>query len=394
MRNTVFLLLLAMPVWAGTWARHVIDDSSRGADGVRLMDIDGDGLVDIATGWEEGGTVRVYRNPGPLRAKKPWPRVTVGTVDSPEDAVFADLDGDGTIDVVSSCEGEERTIFIHWAAGTGEEYMETERWETGALGVSRGMMQWMYSLPLEVDFRRGIDLVAGAKGPGAQIGWFESPANPRALAEWRWHPIREAGWVMSLISSDMDGDGDRDILFSDRRGESSGVWWVENPGSGPQQFRRWAQRPVGALGEEVMFLAEGDLDGDGLLDVVSAVRPSWIVVHRRLDRRGRSWEDLRLDLPEDAGTAKAVAVGDIDLNGSPDVVFSCEQAKGELSGVWWFSYKNSSKGTMNARNISGPQGIKYDRIELVDMDGDGDLDVLTCEETANLGVIWYENPAR
>ena len=23
-----------------------------------------------------------------------------------------------------------------------------------------------------------------------------------------------------------------------------------------------------------------------------------------------------------------------------------------------------------------------------------DLDVLTCEETANLGVIWYENPAR
>jgi hypothetical protein len=25
---------------------------------------------------------------------------------------------------------------------------------------------------------------------------------------------------------------------------------------------------------------------------------------------------------------------------------------------------------------------------------DGDLDVLTCEERANLGVIWYENPTR
>ena len=30
----------------------------------------------------------------------------------------------------------------------------------------------------------------------------------------------------------------------------------------------------------------------------------------------------------------------------------------------------------------------------VDMDGDGDLDVLTCEERDNLGVIWYENPLR
>jgi hypothetical protein len=33
-------------------------------------------------------------------------------------------------------------------------------------------------------------------------------------------------------------------------------------------------------------------------------------------------------------------------------------------------------------------------MELVDLDGDGDLDVLTCEERAGLGVIWYENPAR
>ena len=37
------------------WKRHVIDDTSRGADGTRLADINGDGLPDIATGWEQGG---------------------------------------------------------------------------------------------------------------------------------------------------------------------------------------------------------------------------------------------------------------------------------------------------------------------------------------------------
>ena len=36
--------------------------------------------------------------------------------------------------------------------------------------------------------------------------------------------------------------------------------------------------------------------------------------------------------------------------------------------------------------------IRLDLAELVDLDADGDLDVITCEEKENLGVIWYENP--
>jgi hypothetical protein len=38
-------------------------------------------------------------------------------------------------------------------------------------------------------------------------------------------------------------------------------------------------------------------------------------------------------------------------------------------------------------------GVKYDFIELIDLDGDQDLDVLTTEENKGLGVVWYENPA-
>ncbi len=45
------------------WPRHTIADSSKGAGGVRLADADGDGLMDIATGWEEGGVVRAYLHP-------------------------------------------------------------------------------------------------------------------------------------------------------------------------------------------------------------------------------------------------------------------------------------------------------------------------------------------
>lgn len=38
------------------------------------------------------------------------------------------------------------------------------------------------------------------------------------------------------------------------------------------------------------------------------------------------------------------------------------------------------------------KGVKFDRIELLDLGADGDLDVATSEEFTRLGVICYENP--
>jgi len=101
------------------WQRHVIDDSSRGADGVRLRDVNGAGLPDVATGWEEGGVTRIYLHPGHQKVGEPWPATTVGKTPSVEDAVWADLDGDGAVDVVSCCEGRTKSVIVHWAPGGG-----------------------------------------------------------------------------------------------------------------------------------------------------------------------------------------------------------------------------------------------------------------------------------
>jgi hypothetical protein len=391
-----------------TWARHTIDNSSHGADGVRLRDVNADGLPDIATGWEEGGVIRVYLHPGYANAKQSWPAVTVGAVKSPEDAVLVDLDSDGAFDVVSSCEGRERTMFFHWAPNVGDPPLDAQQrqrfldpavWTTVAVPVTKDQQSWMFALPMDVDGRHGIDLIVGSKGTGAGIGWLESPPDARDVAGWKYHRLRDAGWIMSLEAFDMDGDGDLDVLFSDRKGARRGVFWLSNPG--PQQAKTaaaWQEMPVGALDREVMFL-DVQTDPRGLPHVAVAVKPnSAMMFLMNRSTAVASWDATEYKLPPSRiGTAKSVRITDFK---TMQFVFSCEQASGGKTGVVEVRPVGSnasdqvSPERFSIHDISGPTGVKYDLLQLVDMDGDGDRDIVTCEERANLGVFWYENPQR
>jgi len=222
----------------------------------------------------------------------------------------------------------------------------------------------------------------------------------RQLDAWTWHPIREMGWVMSIVARDMDGDGDSDLVISDRRGARRGCFWLDNPGAeriAREPGLRWREHPIGAVGREVMFVSIADLDGDGLDDVVAAVKPRDLVCLRRHDKLGRKWSSRTVEMPAGTGGAKGVGIGDIDLDGRADLVFTCEGANGPLSGVRWMRASGpleDARTEWTDHEIGGAPGTKFDRIELLDLDADGDLDVLTCEEWDGLGVIWYENPAR
>jgi hypothetical protein len=376
------------------WPRHVIDDSSKGADGVRLTDVNGDGRVDVVTGWEQGGVSRMYLQPPAGKVREKWPAVTVGRTPDVEDAVFADLDGDGATDVVTCSEGKTRRMAVHWAPKDKSRLLDPAAWETQLIPAAQGAMMWMFCLPMDVDGKNGIDLVAGGKEKGAQIGWWESPRNPRDLAAWTWHPMSDAGWVMSLIPFDMDGDGDLDVVTSDRKGAQSGCRWLENPGQGgARQQEPWQSHPIGPPGT-VLFMTLADLDGDGLVDAVCGNKDR-IVFHRRKAAHGKAWDTFPIEMPSECGGFKAVSVGDVDLDGKPDLVFTCEGAKGEKSGAGWLSYdKSPTEPKWRFHDIAGAPGVKYDLCPLLDLDGDGDLDVLTTEENDNLGVIWYENPTR
>lgn len=366
------------------WARHTIDATSRGADGVKVGDINRDGLADIVTGWEEGGVVRVYLNPGPVKAREPWTLIEVGAVKNVEEAIFTDLDADGQLEVVSGTEGGTRTLYWH--------HRVEGKWLTEAFPAAQGTQMWMQAASLDLDGKNGPDLLLASKNQGAALGWLQAAERDHELAAWTYHPLREAGWLMSLVPQDMDADGDADAVFSDRKGGRSGVFWLENPGAEANRAHTaWKEHAVGALGRQVMFIDLGDVNGDGRMDIAAAVKPVEVMMWLQKADAGWSEHVLALD-GANLGDAKAVKITDVNLDGMADLVFTCENAKGPKEGITWLEQRKGA--TWLQHTLGGPEGVKFDLMQSLDLDADGDPDIITCEERDQLGVVWYENPAR
>ncbi len=371
------------------WTRHTIDDSFRGADGVRLADFNHDGLPDIVTGWEESGIVRLYLNPGTEQAARAWPAVSVGQTAAPEDAVPVDIDRDGNLDVVSCHEGKARKLLVHFnrtVRSNTSELLKESNWETAEFSQLNGQL-WMFATPIDLpgsQSERGgrTAIVTGSKGGNASITLLLSPpGSSRDLSRWQAIRLRDAGWIMSIRVIDMDGDGDQDIVFSDRKGSRRGVGWLEQPnadaGSQP-----WVEHMLGAQQYEVMFIdiVPGESAGAPPARVLVATRNSiWIDFHRRAD----GWIPLESSNPPSVPHGKAIAVmGD-------SLVMTANTHSGDVEkvpGIWFKS------GELPWQAIGTAQGGKFDRIELIDLNGDAKADVLTCEERQNLGVVWYEHP--
>jgi hypothetical protein len=402
-------------IYGAPWKMHSIDNYFTngkliGADGTRLGDINGDGLPDIATGWEGGSATRVYINPGPEKAKDPWPAVTVSSLSGDvEDAFFVDLDGDGTLDVVSSCEGKTRRIFVSWGPKDKAELLNPEAWKTEEIPAATMVTRWMFGVPMDVDGKNGMDLIIGGKEKNPLIALFLSPENPRDLAAWKMVKIADCDWVMDMKRKDMDGDGDEDILYTDRATLS----WLEYPGKDGDIEQPWKQHVLWTRtgAPHSLFTTEVDVDGDGLEDIIcplsQKIEDNRLLFCKRLDASGLKWASYTWGPYVD--WFKALAVGDIDMNGTLDLVFTAGGASRIIpendSGTIWVEIgpglPDAPKLTFH--DISGSPGGKYDLVVLLDLDGDGDLDVLTSEEAQKiadhkynegLGVFWYENPTK
>jgi hypothetical protein len=191
-----------------------------------------------------------------------------------------------------------------------------------------------------------------------------------------WHLLAEVLAPCHVEVVDLDGDGKKDLLVADlgsfyARNEYTGrVIWLRNQGDG-----KFA--PIILLDGvgRVADVQAADFNGDGKLDLVVAVfgwRNGSILY---LENRTTDWRKPvfeRSVLFPNAGTIH-VPVADINKDGHLDIIALVSQ---EYEKV--FAFLGDGKGHFSKKTIYEAPHPAYGSsgIQLVDLDGDGDIDVL------------------
>ncbi len=368
-------------VVAQTWPQHIIDNQGDGADGVRFADINGDGLLDAVSGWEEAQQVRIYLHPGVADVTRKWPKAVIASNQGAlEDACFHDIDDDGATDVISCAEANGRIAF-HWGPTDAADLLTPAAWETAAVPATRGK-SWMFAVPAQIDGICGMDIVVGGKF--GKLLWLRCPSDSRALDEWELHEIASGGdWTMSVHPRDMDGDGDLDIVWLSRKGGSPGVRVLFNPLPDGDPASAWDVVRVGG-NEDAMLGAVVDMDNDGRLDILAPVRDAYTIqLYHQTSDNGRQWQ--LYSIPVQSTAVKGVNAGDLDGDGAIDL------AVAYVARPEWRAHNGGVLSTDWSPRTLSSTGGKLDHVELYDVDRDGDLDYLTTCENGNQ-VVWYENP--
>jgi hypothetical protein len=370
------------------WTRHTIHDALEGADGVDLADVDGDGDLDATSGWEESGIVTVSLHPADPTTAWPTVRVNASLLYGVEDAVFADIDADGRIDVVSA--SESKRISIHFAPALNADLLTPSAWTTVTLTAATNVQRWIKVDVADMNADGRLDIIAGGKVSPATVGIFTAPTNPRTASAWTYAAAGAVGWTMGLEARDVDSDSDLDIVLSDREyiSNSDGTRTYTLQGTRWLKAPSWTNHPIGTVAGNGKFFQAVDWDGDSVMDVIDG-RSSATFNQTYLKQSSdgwMTWTETAIAQPSSVGHYHDVAIGDIDGDSALDYVFSYSMASGSLSGI----AAVLNDGTRV--EISGDDGTKFDTLELVDIDADGDLDAVTSEQDDGLGLVWYENP--
>jgi len=195
----------------------------------------------------------------------------------------------------------------------------------------------------------------------------------------------DLSFLRCVAAGDVDGDGDADVLVSDRYGEE--ILILLNDGSGGLEQ---AGAIVSAGCERNRIIQLADLNGDGHLDLVSASRAGAAVF------RNLGVEDGWLGFQDVAVYPSGIEphwidAVDLDLDGHLDLLVADFGEAGQETG--WHAFFNEGDGTF-ADGIHFNLGFEARCISIhaADIDGDGDSDIFVAGARLNGSFIHvYEN---
>jgi hypothetical protein len=289
-------------VWyrAPDWDRAQIAPGQNFTTDMQVGDVDADGDLDIVVPEYDDGVIEWFRNP--RIGGGTWSAVPIGDGVTAHDVEVADMNGDTKLDVVIRGHFGPTTLYLQvtptsWTPVPIEAALNNEGlaladvdgdsrvdivqngyWLEAPDDPSQGDAWTLHSYDAGWQASTASAAVADLSGDGrpdvvhafgesaGPMVWYEAPADPRIGGDWIAHPVADpVDYVHTFKLADVDGDGQRDIVFAEMA-QSAGkrVGFFRNLGGG----LGWALQVLSTNGSHNIRVA--DIGSDGDLDVVGA----------------------------------------------------------------------------------------------------------------------------
>ncbi|MEE2638989.1 MAG: VCBS repeat-containing protein [Planctomycetota bacterium] len=301
----------------------------------------------------------------------------------------ADLDGDGDLDITAA--DALPNNHLYWFENRG------------SAGFKKHFIQKNDPERLERHAIGDIDKdgypdIVIVKNLVGDLLWFRNSGNPANGKLWTRHVItrQRIPGAYDVALGDFDGDGDLDVAASTWRLSNNFVWF-ENDGTPADG--EWKMRLIDQLQTETRMIRAADIDSDGDLDLVGTARLAPLVAW---------YENTRSSVP--SGTPQIAwkkhvidqqsrqpihgEIVDMDQDGDLDLVMSFGMSLSQdpdFEQVAWYENNGQPKrGHWKKHLIASSYSGSFESCT-GDIDGDGDLDVVASAWGEEGGVSWFEN---
>lgn len=323
-----------------------------------------------------------------------------------EDVALVDLNGDGLIDVLGACE----LAHLIYLENPGNRTAAWKRLRP-AVTLNRGSFIRVFAGDFNADGQAEVVAVnKGAQNPTGEdarrpnpISWFEISGDPLQEASWQEHVLTRVPWPINAPLVDLDGDGDLDIVGASMA--ENRIFWFENVSDGQVRFVEHSidvpltgGKRTGIGGFNMDF---ADFNADARTDIVVRTRRGLAWLEQPSEPAGL-WliHEIGSNAPD---TTAGLHLADIDGDGDPDLMTGGysrgpRDRDGDpplttpLGRLSWFENPGRSVDAWRRHDISRRYRGMFDAFVTRDMDADGDLDMVGTRGNSYPydGVFWLE----
>eukprot|EP00300_Choanocystis_sp_HF-7_P019717 c20411_g2_i2.p1 GENE.c20411_g2_i2~~c20411_g2_i2.p1 ORF type:complete len:1098 (+),score=164.30 c20411_g2_i2:64-3357(+) len=363
--STLVTQAWCLPIFsAPTHLDFGVSSSDMALNSMAVADLNGDGALDVVFGSSNlfeapSFRLRWFRNMG--GGVFGLPILISNRLGNYVTVLATDLDSDGDNDIVAT---GSTNFFISLFRNSGMGNFSASNITTTSPG---GIVAFFAS---DLDGDGDLDLLYSSY---VRTGWYRNngtggfgPSNTIANTA-----------SACVSTADMNQDGHVDVLFSDM--DVDRIVWFRNNGSGslagPFIVKDFSLPAV---------TSPADIDNDGKVDVLYALYFESIVGWIR-NQGGGNFSLPAIILSFTARGAEWVSAGDLDSDGLLDVM----SASRSDSTISW--YQNLGKGQMSAEIIIDFERTSAAFVAPADINGDGRLDVIAMTTTIFDNIVWYRN---